>query len=328
MGSFGWFQDGVGYGASDLGNWHNLMLPRGGFKHVFASTSGFLASSNQTARTVAIGAGSVLLGSATNAATWVYSDGVTVAIPTASNDNPRRDLIVVRVATAAADGANGAVIEVVQGTPAASPQAPERPESAAVIAIVDVPKATTTFTVTAARATGPYTDQAALANGHLAINWAGVLPSPAAFPVGFTLYDYGTNQRWVRRSAGDWFTTDPGPWRLCTLSNIQASDGTSVAVSGTLYARESSTAWELSGRVDFTPGKNIGALVNVGAIPASMSRPSVHTYASISQSWSTTTGASARLAITNTGALELGSVGTLTVLYVNVQYSKSPWNTA
>jgi hypothetical protein len=327
MASKAWFQDGVGYGAADLANWHDRMIVRGGMRHIFRTTSEFLANSNQTNRTVAIGAGNVLITSATGGGTWAWSSGETVSVPTASNDNPRKDLIVARLTTAAADGFNGLAIELVQGTPAASPQVPARPDNAVALCVLDVPKATTTFTVTVVRTSGQYTDQAAYGNGSLAIDWAGVLPSPASYPTGFTLYDYGTNQTWVRTDAGAWFTKDPGPWKLCTPQNVQAKDGTNVTVTGSLYVRESSIGWELSGQLNFSPSKDFGQLVTPALLPSGISRPTQNTYGTAGQSWGTTQGGAARLALMTSGAIEWGSEGAVGNAYINEQFSKSPWNT-
>ncbi|QAX94009.1 minor tail protein [Streptomyces phage Euratis] len=330
MGSFAWFQDGVGYGAADLANWQSLNFPRGQFRHLFANTSQFLANSNQTNRTVTVGAGSVFVGGATSGGTWAYSDGGTLNVPTASNDNPRKDLIVARLTTAAVDGSNGLAIEVVQGTPAASPQLPARPNNAVAIAILDVPKATTTFTLTPCRTTGQFTDQAALVNGHLAIDWAAQLPVASAFPVGFTLYDYGTNQRWIRKNDGTWFTQDFGPWVLVTPVNFQVGT-TNITTSGSLYVRESSSYWEFSGRLDFSPSWTpTGIVSSVGSVPSTISRPTQHTYTIVGQSYSagSKNGGTARMAYTTTGGVELAADpnSALAAIYVNAQLSKSPFN--
>ncbi|QAX94714.1 virion structural protein [Streptomyces phage Lilbooboo] len=326
MSSFAWFQDGVGYGGSDLANWQSLMVPRGSLKHLFSSTTQFLANSNQTNRTVAIGAGNVFIGGTSSGGTWAWSDGGTLSVPTASNDNPRKDLIVARLTTAAADGANGLAIELIQGTPAASPAVPTRPDNAVALCIVDQPKASTTFSITVVRHTGQYGDQATLANGAVAIDWAGVLPSASAFPTGFTLYDLGTNQRWVRKNDQTWFTSDPGPWKSCTLQNVQAKDGTNVTVTGSLYVRESSNGWELSGQLNFSPSKDFDQLVTPALLPAGITRPTQNTYGSSGQSWANTTSGVARLALMTNGSVEFGNDGTAGTAYVNEQFSKSPWN--
>ncbi|CAD80112.1 virion structural protein [Streptomyces phage phiBT1] len=324
MSSFAWFQDGVGYGATQLDDWQAITTQRGGFRHVFKTTSEFLANSNQTARTVAVGSGTVLF----NGGTWAWSSGETVSVPTASNDNPRKDLIVARLTTVAADGFNGLAIELVQGTPAASPQVPARPANAAAICVVDVPKASTTFTLTVVRTSGAYADQAAYGNGALAIDWAGVLPSPAAFPVGFTLYDFGANQTWVRRADGDWFTKDPGPWKKCTNQNVQAKDGTNVTVTGDLYVRESSLGWELSGQLNFSPSKDLDTLVLPAMLPSGIQRPTQNTYGSSGQTYgSTSAGGVGRVALMTSGAVEYGCDGVIANLYLNESFSKSPWNT-
>ncbi|WP_328950471.1 hypothetical protein OG778_23880 [Streptomyces sp. NBC_00184] len=328
MSSFAWFQDGVGYGASELSDWQGITAERGGFKHVFQSTSEFLANSTQANRTVAVGAGTALIGNATAGATWAWSSGQTVSIPAASNDNPRKDLIVAQLTTAAADGTNGLDIRVIQGTPAASPQVPTRPANAVALCVVDSPKATTTFTITVVRTSGMFTDQAAFTNsGQVAIDWAGVLPSPAAFPVGFTVYDSGTNQRWVRRVSGDWFTSDPGPWKLCTPQNVQAKDGTNVTVTGSLYVRESSNGWELSGQLNFSPSKDLDTLTTPALLPSGIARPTQNTYGASGQTYgSTSAGGVGRLALMASGAVEYGNDGVIANLYINEQFSKSPWN--
>ncbi|MEV8015647.1 hypothetical protein AB0O76_04665 [Streptomyces sp. NPDC086554] len=330
MSSFAWFQDGVGYGAAELSTWQGLTHVRGSLKHVFRSTSEFLATPNLTNRTVAVGSGNVLIGGVTAGGTWAWSSGETLNVPTASNDNPRKDLIVARLTTAAVDGANGLAIELIQGAPAAAPTAPARPDNAVALCVVDVPKASTTFSITVTRHTGQYADQAALANGHLAIGWPNAqLPSAAGFPTGFTLYDVLTNQRWVRTNSGTWHTTDFGPWLTCTLLNFQNGDGVNVTTSGTLYVRESSVGWEFSGRVDFSPTFTASGLIaSIASIPSSITRPTQHTYGTVGQTWGNTRSGNARVAYTTSGGFELGIDTSASALYVNVQLSKSPWNTA
>lgn len=330
MSSLAWFQDGVGYGSTELATWHDLMIPRGSFKHVFKSTSEFLASSNQGARTVAIGAGSVLIGGTSSGGTWAWNSGATVNVPTASNNDPRKDLIIARLTTTAVEGSNGLSIEVVQGVAAPSPVVPARPANSVALAILDVPKATTTFTLTTCRTTGQYADQAAYTNGHFALDWAGQLPVASGFPVGTTLYDVGTNQRWIRKSDGTWFTQDFAPWAAVTLQNFQ-NGATNITTSGTLYVRESSSYWEFSGRLDFSPSWTPAGLIgSVGSVPASISRPTQHTYTTVGESYavSSKNGGTARLAYTTTGGLELGADpnGAISALYVNAQLSKSPFN--
>ncbi|AFU62209.1 minor tail protein [Streptomyces phage TG1] len=327
MASFAWFQDGVGYGANDLANWQGLIVQRGSLKHVFSSTTQFLVNSNQTTRTVDVGAGNVFVGT-TNGGTWAWSEAVTVAVPTASNDNPRKDLIVARLTTTAADGTNGLAVELIKGVPAVSPQVPERPANAVALCVVDQPKASTTFSITPVRHTGQYADQATIANGSVAIDWAGQLPSASAFPVGFTLYDMGTNQRWIRTASGDWFTADPGPWKRCTPQNVQAKDGTTVTVSGDLYVRESSNGWELSGQLNFSPSKDLDQLTNPALLPSGISRPTQNTYGASGQTFgATSAGGIGRIALMANGSIEYGNDGTIANLYVNEQFSKSPWNT-
>jgi hypothetical protein len=277
---------------------------------------------------VVVGAGNVLVGGTSGGATWAWSSGDTVAIPTASPDNPRKDLIVARLTTTAVEGVNGLSIELIQGIPAAAPVAPTRPDNCVALVVVDVPKALTTFTITIVRYTGLFTDQAVLQDGKIAIDWAGVLPSGPSFPTGFTLYDIGTNQRWVRKSDTAWFTTDPGPWVTCTVLNFQNGDGTNVTTSGTLYARESSVCWEFSGRLDFSPTFNADGLVSsVASIPSAISRPTQHTYGSVGQTWASNRSGNARVAYTTSGGLELGIDVATSSLYVNLQLTKSPWNT-
>jgi hypothetical protein len=329
MAGFVWFQDGVSYGGSDLANFNNLNMPRMGFINLFAGASEFLMTGDQTARTVTVGSGNALIGRPAGGAAWAWSPGATVAVPVASNDNPRRDLIVARVTTSAIDGTNGVAVEIIAGTPAASPVAPARPDNAIALGWVDVPKATTTFTLTATRYTGQYRDQGIMsAPGTVGIDWAGQLPSASAVRVGATVVDLGTNQRWLRTAGSTWFTSDPGPWRAVTLQNYQTSDATNVTVSGTLYVRESSTMWELSGRVDFSPAKAPIQLVIIGTTPTTITRPTAHTYAPSGQTFFSATGGDARIALTTAGALEMGAVGAISALYCNVQMSKSPFNTA
>jgi hypothetical protein len=193
--------------------------------------------------------------------------------------------------------------------------------------VVDVPKATTTFTLTVVRTSGDYADQAALANGHLAIDWGGVLPSASAFPVGFALYDYGTNQRWVRTADQEWHTSDPGPWKTCTPQNVQAKDGTNVTVTGTLYVRESSNMWELSGQLNFSPSKDIDQLTYVALLPSGITRPTQNTYGSSGQTYgSTSAGGVGRIALMSSGTIEYGNDGVIANLYINETFTKSPWN--
>lgn len=323
MSSFAWFQDGVGYGGADLAGWNRLVVPSGSLKHVFKSTVEFLSTSNLANRTVSVGAGTVLIDG-----TWAWNSGETLAVPTASNDNPRKDLVVARLLTAASDGTNGLAIELVQGTPAASPQVPARPANAVGICVVDVPKASTTFTVTVVRTTGVFADQAAWSNGHLAIDWNASLPAASGFPVGTAIFDYGTHQRWVRKNTGEWFTTDPGPWKLCPTQNIQASDGTNITITGTLYARESSVAWELSGQLDASVTKNFGQLVIPALLPSGISRPTKNTYSSAAQSYgSTSAGGTGRIAILANGSIEYGNNGNVNAIYISTRFGKSPWNT-
>ncbi|MGW0530664.1 hypothetical protein [Streptomyces sp. NPDC003032] len=330
MAGFAWFQEGVTYGGSDLAGFNNLSVPRLGMTHLFASTSEFLLNSDQDARTVAVGAGNVLMGLAAGGATWAWSPGATVAVPTASSTNPRRDLIVARLTTVATDGTNGVAVELVQGTPAATPVAPTRPADAVALGWVDVPKAMTTFTLTVTRYQGQYRDQAALAGrGAIAIDWAGQLPAASTVSVGATVYDIGANQRWTRKSDGTWFTADPGPWKLCTPQNVQAKDGTNVTVSGALYVREDSTKWELSGQLTFSPSKDLEQLVLPALVPSGITRPTQNTYGSSGQTFGATSASGVgRFALMANGSIEYGCDGVIANLYANEQFSKSPWNTA
>ncbi|MFE9767055.1 hypothetical protein ACFYPC_21460 [Streptomyces sp. NPDC005808] len=329
MAGFAWFQEGVTYGGNDLANFNSLSVPRLGMTHLFASTSEFLLNSDQTARTVSVGAGNVLIGLSSGGATWAWSDAATVAVPTASSVNPRRDLIVARLTTAAADGVNGIAVELIQGTPAATPAAPARPANAVALGWVDVPKAMTTFTITVTRYQGQYRDQAALAGrGTIAIDWAGQLPSASSVSVGASVYDVGTNQRWVRTADNGWFTADPGPWKLCTPQNVQASDGTNITVTGTLYVREDSTKWELSGQLNFSPSKDIGKLVVPALLPSGITRPTTNTYGSSGQSYGSNNSGVGRLALMTNGSIEFGADESVANVYINESFSKSPWNTA
>ncbi|MFE9026226.1 hypothetical protein ACFYOA_08180 [Streptomyces iakyrus] len=330
MSSLAWFQDGVGYGAAELSDWHDRMIPKGSFRHLLRSTTEFLGTADTALRTVTVAAGSVLMGGTSSGGTWAWSSGQTVPVPVASSDNPRKDLVVARLTTAAVDGANGLIIELVQGTPAAVPVVPARPANSIGLYVVDVPKAQTTFTISGVRYGGVFTDQAVFAGGLVAIDWQGQLPAAAGFPVGFALYDIGRNQRWVRRGDGQtgWFTTDFGPWVQCTLLDFQNGDGTNVNTDGELWVRESSAAWEFSGRVDFSPGFNANGLVSsIASVPNTITRPDQHTYASVAQSWASNKSGNARMAYTTTGGVELGIDTQAASLYVNVQLSKSPWNT-
>lgn len=326
MGSFAWFQDGVGYGAKELATWNALLLQRGAFRHVFASTGEFAATANQGTRSLAVGAGSVLVGAETSGGTWAWSSGETLSVPAASNDNPRKDLVVARLVTADEDGVNGLAIELIQGTPAASPQVPDRPVGAVALYVLESPRATTTFTVTDVRVSADYQDQATQSNGSLAIDWAGVLPSAAAFPVGFTLYDYGTNQRWVRKADQTWFTSDPGPWRACTLQSVEASDGTIISVSGELWMREDSTRWEIAGNLTLSPSQDPKKLYVPATMPAGITRPKQNACAAIGQSWGSVQGGVGRLCLLTRGVVELGTTGSTPNIYVDVTLPKSPWH--
>jgi hypothetical protein len=56
MASLAWFQDGVGYGASELSTWQALLQSRGTFRHMFRTTEEFRGTSDTVARTVAVAA--------------------------------------------------------------------------------------------------------------------------------------------------------------------------------------------------------------------------------------------------------------------------------
>ncbi|QBZ73384.1 minor tail protein [Streptomyces phage Heather] len=328
MGSFAWFQDGVGYGGTDLANWQSLLLPRGSLKHLFSDTSGFAATSNLGNRTVSVASGNVLIGGVSSGGTWAWSDAATIAVPTASNDNPRKDLIVARLTTAAVDGINGLAVELIPGTPAVSPVAPARPDNAVALSIVDVPKASTTFTTTPVRYTGQYADQATFANGHVAISWA-TLPTATAFPVGFTLYNITTNQRWVRRNDGTWYTTDPGPWLSATFQPYVGLGSVTTTPSGNLYIRESSACWELSGQVNLTPSNgNPNGLKVIGQMPAGITRPAVNVYATVAQTYNATYGGWARFGLMANGSIEWGApaTGAVGTIYLSATYPKNPLN--
>lgn len=330
MSSFAWFQDGVGYGATDLAGWQSLLFPRGQFKHLFANTGQFPSTPNLGNRTVAIGAGSVFIGGPTSGGTWAYSDGGTIAVPTASNDNPRKDLIVARLTTMAADGVNGLAIQVVQGTPAATPVLPTRPDYSAVLCVIDVPKASTTFTVTPSMFNGTYTDQATVANGHLAVNWAS-LPVATAFPVGFTLYNIATNQRWIRTTGGTWYTTDPGPWFASTFQSYNGLSNVLTTPSGNLYIRETSTAWELQGQVNLSPSNgHPNGLQIIGQMHASVSRPLVNVFGSCAQTHNLAYGGTCRIGLLTSGAIQWGAAPTGAVgnIYVATSIPKTPLNAA
>jgi hypothetical protein len=329
MAGFAWFQEGVTYGGNDLANFNSLNIPRLGMTHLFASTSEFLLNSDQAARTVSVGAGNALIGLAAGGATWAWSPGATVAVPTASSVNPRKDLIVARLTTLAADGTNGVAIEIIPGTPAATPVAPTRPDNAVALGWIDVPKSMTTFTLTVTRYQGQYRDQAALAGRNaIAVDWAGQLPTASTVNVGALVYDVGTNQRWIRKSDGTWFTADPSPWKTCAIQNVQANDGTNITVTGTLYLRESSNGWELSGQLNFSPSKDIDKLVVPALMPAGITRPTQNTYGSTGQSYGTTNGGVGRIALMANGGIEFGADTSVAAVYINESFSKSPWNTA
>ncbi|MFE6159814.1 hypothetical protein ACFQ7F_12985 [Streptomyces sp. NPDC056486] len=330
MAGFAWFQEGTTYGAADLASFNAQMFPMNGFAHLLGSTSQFLLNSDQTARTVAVGAGNAAISNPSGGVTWAWSPGGTVAVPAASSVNPRRDLIVARLMTKAIDGANGVAVELIAGSPAATPSAPTRPDNAVALGWVDVPKSSTAFTLTVTRHTGQYRDQGVISGpGTIGIDWAGQLPSGSAVRAGAIVVDLGTNQRWMRTNAGTWFTTDPGPWRACTLQNVQAKDGTNVTVGGVLYVREDSTKWELSGQLTFAPSTNLAQLVLPALLPSGVTRPTQNTYGASGQTFgSTSTGGVGRIALMSNGAVEYGNDGTISNLYVNEQFSKSPYNTS
>ncbi|MEU7177025.1 MULTISPECIES: hypothetical protein [Streptomyces] len=324
MGGFAWFQDGVTYGGADMATYNALSHPRGSILHLFSGAPDFTLNSDQAARTVKVEAGSALVGHANGGGTWVWSPGDTLAIPAPSNLNSRRDLIIARLTDAAADGIDGVAVEIIEGTPDTVPVAPERPENAVALGWVDVPKATTTFTITPTRHTGQYRDQAiAAAPGTVAVDWGGQLPEASAFRPGAVCVDLGTNQRWTCTKSGTWFTADPGPWRQATLQNVTAKDGTTVKVSGELWLRETSTRWDLSGQVIFTPAKPLG-LVTVGMAPKEISRPRQNTYGATALTFLTL--GVGRIALMTNGSIEFGSDGAMGNMYLNETLAKSPWN--
>ncbi|WP_411144974.1 hypothetical protein [Streptomyces sp. x-80] len=329
MAGFAWFQEGATYGASDMATWNALLTSRGSARHLFVANE-FVLTSDQSARTVYVGAVSALVGHPTNGATWAWCQGATVAVPMPDNNNPRRDLILARLrSTAAGDPINGFEVELIPGTPAASPSAPARPDNAVALGWVDVPKATTTFTTTPVRITGQYQDQMfSPAPGTVAVDWNGQLPMPAPFRPGAVCMDLSTGQRWVRTKAGEWFTSDPGPWRVCTLQNFTNSAGATITTTGTLWVRESSTSWELSGNLTFSPGNTaLNKLVILATLPAATTKPKTNTYGTVGASYTSASAGTARIALMTSGAIEFGTAGVTGNAYINESFSKSPANT-
>ncbi|MFD7918922.1 hypothetical protein ACFV3R_06850 [Streptomyces sp. NPDC059740] len=102
--------------------------------YVFSTTAGMTA-------TVAPGRAVVQGGEAAGAYPVVLTDYTTVTLADGDPNNPRTDLVVLRVYDAQFDssGRTEAVLEVVQGTPAGTPQTPPTPPAALPLAAVTVP---------------------------------------------------------------------------------------------------------------------------------------------------------------------------------------------
>ncbi|WP_328691151.1 hypothetical protein OG879_31415 [Streptomyces caniferus] len=323
MASTVWYQDGVSYLGADMARFNALWVGDSNGAHLFPDTVDFTTSNNQTDRTVTVNPGRVYVYSSGGYECAQVTTGTVLDVAAPSTLNPRLDLVVVRVATG-----GQAVVEILTGTPAATPVAPARPAKSVAVATVLVPKATTTFTVTATRYTGQYADQLlAPSAGRFATKWAsGSKPSPAGFRVGAVLHELTYNQRWVKNDAGAWFTTDPGPWRTVALKNFDA-DGTAITTTGTLYARESSTEWEFSGQATFSPSVDYTTLNRFATVPSTIDYPTQNTYGASGQTYgSTATSGLVRFGFMTTGELEIQSDGVISNLYVNVRLSKSPWN--
>lgn len=326
MAEFVYFQEGSTYQEADLARFNALWLGDSGGSHLITSGGGFAVRQFDPAtRTVRIAAGKAFVYDALGGyyAVEVTGDSeVSVALSSAAN--PRRDLIYLEV------GSLGASVKIATGAPAVSPDPPGRPARSVALAWVDVPKGSDTFTVTPTRYTGQYRDQLLVPSpGSYGLEWGGNLPAPDGFRDGAELYDLGTHQRWTRTGANTWFTSDFGPWRECTIERrIEAQDGTTVEVSGELYVRESSTHWELSGQIGFSPQYEIGRLVQPARLPSGISLPTRNVYGATGQTYGATVapGGVGRLAIMTTGQIEYGAQGRVGNVYISEQFSKSPHN--
>jgi hypothetical protein len=325
MANYVYFQEGSTYGEADLSRFNKLWLGDTGGAHLITSGGGFSVSSNTTDRTVKVNAGKAFVYDGVGGYYSVETTGTNfVDVATASTANPRRDLIYLQITE------TGAEIKIATGAPAADPVAPARPAKSIALCWVDVPKNSLTFTAVPTRYTGQYRDQMLIPGpGVFAVDWNGELPDPSGFRHGATVYCMSRNQRWTRTAAGKWYTTDPGPWAKCTPQNVVAKDGTTVKVTGDLYIRESSTEWELSGQLSFNPSnKDLATLVLLARYPDTVTRPTQNTYGASGQTYgSTSSGGVGRIALMTSGHVEYGNDGVIGNLYVNEQFSKSPWNT-
>ncbi|WP_371791188.1 hypothetical protein OG285_14800 [Streptomyces sp. NBC_01471] len=102
--------------------------------YVFSSTAGMTA-------TVAPGRAVVQGTAAAGAYPVVLTDYTTVVFADGDANNPRVDLVVLRIYDAQYDntGRTEAVLEIVQGSPAGTPQAPAAPDAALPLATVQIP---------------------------------------------------------------------------------------------------------------------------------------------------------------------------------------------
>ncbi|MGY5131278.1 hypothetical protein ACWGJW_02455 [Streptomyces nigrescens] len=319
-----WFQDGTTYTGADMQRYNACLFGDTGGCHLFQAAGDFNVTSDQVARTLTVSAGQVLVYSGGGYRLADKSTSTTLSVSAPSSLNPRVDLVVARL-----DASNNVIVEILDGTPAASPVSVNRPANSVGLAAITVPKATTTFTVTQARFTGQYADQLLSPSpGHFASKWpSGTLPNPSGFRTGATIHDLTNNQRWTKRDSGAWWTTDMGPWRTVTLKNFDA-DGTAITTTGTLYARESSEAWEFSGQATFSPGIDFTTLNRFANVPSSIAFPTQNTYGGSGQTFGAgATSGLVRFGFMTTGELEIQSDGVISNLYTNVRLAKSPWNT-
>ncbi|MER7725518.1 hypothetical protein [Streptomyces sp. NPDC096323] len=163
--------------------------------YVFSSTAGMTA-------TVAPGRAVVQGSEAAGAYPVVLTDYTTVVLGDGDANNPRVDLLVLRIYDAQFDksGRTEAVLEVLQGVPSGTPQVPETPSGALPLATIRVPAG-------ASVGTGGIAWASAVANLRTStVAVGGILPlygntnETGAYPGQYR--DIGTQfQRW---DGGDW----------------------------------------------------------------------------------------------------------------------------
>ncbi|MGQ4487361.1 hypothetical protein LRE75_19465 [Streptomyces sp. 372A] len=163
--------------------------------YVFSSTAGMTA-------TIAPGRAVVQGSEAAGAYPVVLTDYTTVVLADGDANNPRVDLLVLRIYDAQVDksGRTEAVLEVVQGAPEGNPQVPQTPPASLPLATVQVPAG-------ASVGTGGIAWASAVANLRTStVAAGGILPlygntnEPGAYPGQYR--DIGTQlQRW---DGGNW----------------------------------------------------------------------------------------------------------------------------